>query len=50
MLSERGERYRAGRTGQGRGGGLAAPCKDILGNLADNDYNFYNTLSLFCTA
>ena len=36
--------------GRGGGGGLAAPCKDILGNLADNDYNFYNTLSLFCTA
>ena len=48
MLSERGERNRAGGTGQGRGGGLA--CPKTLGNLADNDYNFYNTLSLFCTA
>ena len=47
MLSERGEINRAGEGGWG--GGAGCP-EDILGNLADNNYNFYNTLSLFCTA
>ena len=47
MLSERDEINRAG---EGRVGGGGAGCpEDILGNFADNDYNFYNTLSLFCT-
>ena len=46
MLSERGEINRAGGGGQG---GAGCP-EDILGNLADNDYNFYNTLSSFSTA
>ena len=37
MLSERGEINKAG----GRGAGWGAGCpEDILGNLADNDYNF----------
>ena len=47
MLSERGEINRAGG---GRVGGGAGCPEDILGNFADNDYNLYNTLSLFCTA
>ena len=47
MLPERGEINRADR--EGAGGGAGCP-EDILGNLANNDYNFYNTLSLFCTA
>ena len=49
MLPERGEINRAEREGGGAGGGAGCP-EDILGNLANNDYYFYNTLSLFCTA
>ena len=46
MLSEHGQINRAG----GGDGGRACCPKDILGNIADKNYNFYNTLPLFCTA